>query len=301
MTVGERHSRAVAVAVEVAAEHGLAVREPTVLADGSNTLVHLRPYPIVARVATFTGSIRPDGGRSWLAREVRVLRHLAGREAMTLAAELPAGPHRRHGFCLVYLGLVAAHPRQIDPVEIGRSLRRLHSALADYHGRLPRLGMLDEVGHWLGMLGPDDLPAPLCRELDRRRRDLRSEIDAARPVYQPVHGDAHLGNLLTDSAGPRWIDFEDVHSGPIEWDLACLVAGSRRNEALGGVGGFGVEAVNQALRAYGVDPADGFLALLVRARTLVGVAWALLRHRGEPDRRMADRAAVDWFLAVDRR
>ena len=61
-----------------------------------------------------------------------------------------------------------------------------------------------------------------------------------------------------------------------------------------------LEAAEQAVRAYGADPADDFLGLLVRARTLVGVAWSLVRHRDEPDRRAADRESVDWFLDTDR-
>lgn len=37
---------------------------------------------------------------------------------------------------------------------------------------------------------------------------------------RPLHGDAHTGNVLNTKAGPRWLDFEDVCSGPVEWDLA---------------------------------------------------------------------------------
>jgi aminoglycoside/choline kinase family phosphotransferase len=37
---------------------------------------------------------------------------------------------------------------------------------------------------------------------------------------RPLHGDAHTGNLLQSGDGPRWIDFEDVCAGPVEWDLA---------------------------------------------------------------------------------
>src|SRR5438477_492467 len=32
----------------------------------------------------------------------------------------------------------------------------------------------------------------------------------------------HLGNVLSTAAGPRWIDFEAVSYGPLEWDLAFL-------------------------------------------------------------------------------
>src|SRR2546427_31077 len=38
----------------------------------------------------------------------------------------------------------------------------------------------------------------------------------------PIHGDAHLGNVLFAADGPRWTDFESVSLGPREWDI-CWV------------------------------------------------------------------------------
>ncbi len=58
-------------AVSLARSHGLAVDEPLVLRDLSNLLVHLRPSPVVGRVATTTAAAR-GGGLDWLAREVDV-------------------------------------------------------------------------------------------------------------------------------------------------------------------------------------------------------------------------------------
>jgi hypothetical protein len=40
--------------LSLARAHGLALRSPVVLRDLSNVLVHLRPAPVVARVATST-------------------------------------------------------------------------------------------------------------------------------------------------------------------------------------------------------------------------------------------------------
>ncbi|MGH2584336.1 MAG: aminoglycoside phosphotransferase family protein, partial [Dehalococcoidia bacterium] len=48
----ERSQPAVAAAVAVARAHGLPVEEPAVLADLFSVMVHLRPAPVVARVAT---------------------------------------------------------------------------------------------------------------------------------------------------------------------------------------------------------------------------------------------------------
>ncbi|MFB9239328.1 aminoglycoside phosphotransferase family protein [Plantactinospora siamensis] len=71
----------------------------------------------------------------------------------------------------------------------------------------------------------------------RRWRDLEPELpldgaaallaDAARPPSRLptvlIHGDCHLGNVLTDAAGRRlWIDWQDVRLGSGVEDLALL-------------------------------------------------------------------------------
>jgi hypothetical protein len=49
----ERSQRAIETVTAHAREHGLRVEEPTVLNDLFSLMVHLRPSPVVARVATF--------------------------------------------------------------------------------------------------------------------------------------------------------------------------------------------------------------------------------------------------------
>jgi thiamine kinase-like enzyme len=44
-----------------------------------------------------------------------------------------------------------------------------------------------------------------------------------RGIIQPLHGDAHPGNLIATHDGLMWIDFEDVCRGPLEWDLASMM------------------------------------------------------------------------------
>ncbi len=41
---------------------------------------------------------------------------------------------------------------------------------------------------------------------------------------QAVHGDAHLGNVITTAAGPLWNDWEDAFCGLVAWDIGCLHA-----------------------------------------------------------------------------
>jgi hypothetical protein len=54
----ERSQRAVAAALALARENGLRVEEPTVLNDQFSLMVHLRPAPVVARVATYMPKLR---------------------------------------------------------------------------------------------------------------------------------------------------------------------------------------------------------------------------------------------------
>jgi aminoglycoside phosphotransferase (APT) family kinase protein len=48
-------------------------------------------------------------------------------------------------------------------------------------------------------------------------------LEAPGGEVQPVHGDAHPGNLVATREGLVWIDFEEVCRGPVEWDLATMM------------------------------------------------------------------------------
>lgn len=91
-TTSELSTRALEAAVAVAKAHGLACKEPIVLADRSNVIVHLSPAPVVARVATTTALVRPEAG-AWLEREITVAGFLAERGVAVVppSDELPPG------------------------------------------------------------------------------------------------------------------------------------------------------------------------------------------------------------------
>jgi hypothetical protein len=48
----ERRRRAIAAASGVARGYGLEPTNPVVLQDWNNTIIHLRPFPVVAKVST---------------------------------------------------------------------------------------------------------------------------------------------------------------------------------------------------------------------------------------------------------
>ena len=112
----------------------------------------------------------------------------------------------------------------ISPADVGRSLRRLHEALAHYEGELPDFEVAVQQAR--DAVADERMPAVPGREdrlliADTFER-LIPRVDAYVFTEQPLHGEPHLGNVLSPTAGLRWIDLEGVCVGPQEWDLAFL-------------------------------------------------------------------------------
>lgn len=218
----ERRERAVAAAVETTRRHGLEARAPRVLQDWNDTVVHLEPLPVVARVAT--SRITPDKDETYR-RELAVAAHSAahGGPCVRPSSLLPPGPHRANGLVLAFWEYVDAAPVEPDPVAAGRALRSLHASLADFGGSLPRLD--ERLEHAAAVAESLDHPAPSDRELLRTILASRRTAFAERVGETRVlHGSPHDANLLWTSDGPRWIDLDTVCRGPLEWDLAHLAA-----------------------------------------------------------------------------
>lgn len=292
----DQADRAARAAAAVAAAHGVERTRPVVLRDASNVLVRLDPLPVVARVAGLMAGLR-DAAGDWLARDVAVLAHLDGRDATRpCPPPLPPGPHHHDGLVLTFAALEQPDPQAVlDPDEVGRSLRRLHANLRDLPARLPELGLLAEGRGWLGGLTPAcGLAAPELGRLAELYDEVSAAIDDAAAPSRPLHGDAHAANVMATPRGLLWTDFEDTASGPPLWDLACLVARSR---ALGaGERGYRAEWADTAVRAYGADPRDPLLTLLVTARTLAVAAWGLAVADADPRVRAASLARAAWLL-----
>jgi thiamine kinase-like enzyme len=97
--------------------------------------------------------------------------------------------------------------------------------MQSYGGTLPLLpGLLGGISSCLQQIErigslPEETQGLLCREFARLSSRLSAEVWG--PV-QPIHGDAHVGNLLATEKGWLWNDFEDVCLGPVAWDVACF-------------------------------------------------------------------------------
>lgn len=254
---------------------------PVVIADRSNLVLRLDPHPIVARVAIATSMVRV--GMEWLRREVDVSRHLAARgvEVTHPCTRIEAGPHERDGLVVSFWELETLVEAPVDPAVAGARLAQAHRALRDFSAtRLPEWGAWTEARTVLdrarrgGSLDAHELRS-LDAAWDRAERVVAS-ARARSASFQPVHGDAHLGNVLSTARDAVWTDWEDAFVGPVEHDLACL----RSRADL-----FGEEraAIDAALAAYDEPHDAALVADLGVVRNVQVIVWLAVFAERQPE------------------
>ena len=174
----------------------------------------------------------------------------------------------------------------IDAGWAGRSLLHLHELLGSYDGELPRFEPWDEVDALLAL----QPPSPEVERVRAVAAELRAELDRRERRAQPMHGDAHLGNVIPTARGALWTDFEIACVGPVEWDLACLISWRVEYDEP-------QPEVDAALAAYGEH--DGsLLELLAPVRLLFVAAWTLELSRRRPDVRAYAERRVERLLRL---
>ena len=154
-----------------------------------------------------------------------------------------------------------------QPRELGRSLRRLHAALADFPGDL---APLSEIRDWLERLLAELRPSPSLTRQDIDR--LRVKLDALTPAVfesslpaQALHGDVSMSNVLRTESGLVWNDLEDV---------CGLVASARAR-------GHSAKFVEELLASYG-DPGVEDLEAFLEAHALYEVIWQAFERQRRP-------------------
>ena len=205
-------------ATETVVAHGITPDRCDILQNGS-TLVLRLTETLVARVVQDLDG--PRQGMKWFERENALAQHLTenGAPVIPLHPDLPPGPHEHLGYPInfwLYVTRVDAKP---DPREVGRTLHECHDIMSHFSVPLPKLAILTESLAILQdrELFPEDTQQMLKDHLTNSIELLRSY------PHQPLHGDAHLGNLMNTTHGLLWTDWEDTFSGPIEWDVASII------------------------------------------------------------------------------
>lgn len=198
---------------DVAARLDLDAGDAVMLRDLRTVVIHLRPSPVVARVA-------PASEEGVVRRQVAVTAYLAAHAAPVAAPWTSPGPFRI-GDRVVTLWEHVDHDdgRALDGFAAGAALREVHEALAGFDpDGWPVFPRLDEARRVLATLEPEPAEA---RELDEMLDRAAAQAALLDAPVQVVHGDAWLGNVLRTPDGPLWTDFELTCVGPRELDLTC--------------------------------------------------------------------------------
>jgi Phosphotransferase enzyme family len=219
----ERRRLAVEAAIGVADALGVIADRPRILKDSNNTIVHVAPAPVVAKVGT--SHVR-DVELESLDRELAVAAFLVEREAPVIAPtrDVAPGPHRWGNLTLtLWQYAEPVRGAALDPTGAAAALSAVHQALVEFPCPLPPFSL--ELEDASRLLQRDRSPALAAADrsfLWSAVDELRVTLSGLATRMRPLHGSPHADNWLRTAEGWRLLDFETACSGPIEWDLAAL-------------------------------------------------------------------------------
>jgi hypothetical protein len=155
-------------------------------------MVHLRPSPVVARVATCMPKLRTPI-ETWLAREIAVTSFLTEQGAPVVAPsrELPPGPHERDGLAFSFWTYLRPDPdRTATAADCSAMLVDLHAVLRSYpdDGELPLLGAGD-IDRSLELLAQG-----ATGQSEADVAVLRTSAERLRPFLESPGGDVSPGS-----------------------------------------------------------------------------------------------------------
>ena len=283
-------------ATETAVAHGIIPDRCEILQNGSTLVLRLTDTLVARIVQDLQG---PRRGSAWFERENAVAQHLArhGAPVIPMHPGLPPGPHEHLGYTLNFWQYVTPINAEADPETIGRTLYQCHELRRLFPDPLPKLAILSECLEVLETLEQRALFPPATLGLLRERMNASL---AALPnfSYQPLHGDAHPGNLMNTTLGLLWTDWEDTFSGPIEWDLASIIWNAR---LLDGDHATADAILNSYCKAGGrIDPTALDHCLIARA--VVMSAWyPILYPNPSPERQIKLQRRLEWLAAGETR
>lgn len=266
-------ARAVELGHVAADTVGLAHDQAELIRVGSNATVRLSGG-VVARVA------RDESWAPIAEREVQVASEFFAAGVPCVRPWPIRQPIVVDGHPVTFWEEIPGPHRQATVAELGAVLRKLHSM--DREVELPPL---DPWGHAPERIEQSPISAAERRVLRAVLAEVREGWAGARFVLGtgPIHGDAHMGNLIHGADGNVvLIDFDSACIGPREWDLTPT---GLQATSLGWISRAEYETF---VTAYGFDvtaaPAFG---LLSRMRELRMTAWIAM-HAAESDQTRAE-------------
>lgn len=273
-------------ATETALAHGIEPDRCDIL-QNSSTLVLRLTETLVARVVQDVDG--PRQGTEWFARENAIAQHLTQHAApvIPLHPGLPPGPHEHLGYPMNFWEFVTRVDLDPSPQEIGRTLRQCHEIMRHFAEPLPKLAILTES---LAILNERTLFPQPTQQMLRDHLTVSLDVLSSFP-HQPLHGDAHMGNLMNTTHGLLWTDWEDTFAGPVEWDVASIIWNAKLLDE-------DHATVDAILQAYG--PVDGkALHQSMIGRAAVMTAWyPILYPTPDAVRQSRLQKRIDWLERV---
>ncbi len=213
-------SRARAAAAALAEALGLPVERAEVLQNSNKLSLRLMPCDVLARVAVV--------GQEVAALEVELAQRLVAVGAPVASLEPRVAPrvHERDGFAVTFWTFYEATSPAVPPADYADTLERLHAGMRLVDGPTPHF--TDRIAEAEGLVA-DRVLTPALDDGDRELlattlQDVRRRIVGRDAAEQLLHGEPHPGNVLSTSAGVRFIDLETCCRGPIAFDLAHVPA-----------------------------------------------------------------------------
>lgn len=291
MTGADSIERAIGAVVRTVSKAGLPVDDPHLLGSGANLIVHLKPSPVVARVATLTAEMRRNPAE-YLRRERDITAGLRQRgiEVVAPTELVDPGPYHADDFWFLLMSYRRLEPPDLASTghaeAVGGSLADLEAALDELP---PELGATDRGHPWaeiatlIATVRPGTEPAAMARIVD-----AVESLQATEPEnrWRLIHGDAHRLNVALDGGRVVWFDFEDANHRPLAWDLATL----RRAWPAAG---------DEACRRLGVAPSGFSMTWHHELREVYALLWNLLYAERDERARPATTTRLRGWLDRD--
>ncbi|GAB2653525.1 aminoglycoside phosphotransferase family protein [Saccharopolyspora gloriosae] len=206
---------------EICAAAGLDSRGARLVRFVNNGVFLLREHPVIVRIVlapsfSYRAVNVVEAGRLLAEHEVPAVRLLPG-----VPQPVRTGGH----LATLWQAVPEAGPAP-DGADLGRLLRQVHDL--PLPSTLPEWRPMPDVRRRLA--DAEDLDAADRAFLEQRCDDVEGRLEALDFPLPPsvVHGDAHLGNLISGPDGPLLCDLDSLCVGQPEWDLTPMAVGMLR-------------------------------------------------------------------------